>query len=98
MIQSLIFCKLVVAGHGTIYNTRAEGWFWKKPHPSVLLFGATFSTRVIGTLIAVYGFLIPSIGWTYALYMWAYALAWFVFNDAVKMVTYRILRKQGRFA
>ena len=98
MIQSLIFCKLVVAGHGTIYNTRAEGWFWKKPHPSVLLFGATFSTRVIGTLIAVYGFLIPSIGWTYALYMWVYALAWFVFNDAVKMATYRILRKQGRFA
>jgi len=96
IIQSLIFCKLVVAGHGTIYNTRADGWFWKKPHPSLLLFGATFSTRVIGTLIAVYGFLIPPIGWIYALYMWAYAIAWFVFNDAVKLVTYRILSKQEK--
>jgi len=76
----------------------AEGWFWKKPYPSLLLFGATFSTRVIGTLIAVYGFLIPPIGWTYALYMWAYAMAWFFINDAVKMVTSRILRKQGKYA
>ncbi len=78
MIQSLVFANLVFAGHGTIYNTRIDDWFWKKNHPSRLLFRATFSTRVIGTLIAVYGVLIPPIGWIYAAYMWAYALAWFV--------------------
>jgi len=92
MIQSLFFAKLVVAGHGTIYNTRIDGWFWKKPHPSWLLFNATFSTRVLGTLIAVYGVFITPIGWEYALWMWAYALVWFVFNDAVKVATYRFLR------
>jgi H+-transporting ATPase len=95
MIQSIMFAKLVIAGHGTIYNTRTDGWFWQKPYPSWLLFWATFSTRIIGTLIAVYGFLIPAIGWTYALYMWGYALSWFVFNDAIKMITYRVLRKKG---
>ncbi len=95
MIQSLMFAKLVIAGHGTIYNTRIDDWFWKKPYPSQLLFWATFSTRILGTLIAVYGFLIPPIGWTYAMYMWGYAMAWFVFNDVIKMLTYRILRSRG---
>ncbi|HHH44691.1 MAG TPA: HAD family hydrolase, partial [Gammaproteobacteria bacterium] len=97
MIQSMMFAKLVIAGHGTIYNTRIDDWFWKRPYPSWILFNATFSTRVLGTLIAVYGFLITPIGWTYALYMWAYALAWFVFNDWIKMLTYRLLRKRGLY-
>ncbi len=94
MIQSLIFAKLVVAGHGTIYNTRIDDWFWKRPYPSLLLFGATLSTRILGTLIAVYGILITPIGWKYAGYLWIYAMAWFVFNDAVKMGTYRLLRRK----
>ena len=97
MIQSFMFAKLVIAGHGTIYNTRIDDWFWRRPYPSWILFGATFSTRVLGTLIAVYGFLITPIGWIYALYMWAYALAWFVFNDAIKMATYHFLRQRGLY-
>ncbi len=92
MIQSMFFAKLVIAGHGTIYNTRIDDWFWKKPYPSWLLFNATFSTRVLGTLIAVYGVFITPIGWEYAMWMWAYALAWFVFNDAVKVAAYKFLR------
>lgn len=92
LIQSLFFCKLVVAGHGTIYNTRTDGWFWKKPYPSWLLFNATFSTRILGTLIAVYGIFITPIGWEYALWMWAYALFWFVLNDVVKITTYKFIR------
>ncbi len=94
MIQSLIFAKLVIAGHGTIYNTRTDDWFWKRPYPSRLLFLATLSTRLLGTLIAVYGLLIPAIGWKYAGYLWAYSLGWFVFNDAVKMGTYRLMRRK----
>jgi len=93
IIQSMFFAKLVIAGHGTIYNTRTDDWFWKKPYPSWLLFNATFSTRILGTLIAVYGIFITPIGWEYALWMWAYALTWFVFNDIVKVATYRFLRK-----
>ncbi len=95
IIQSFFFAKLVIAGHGTIYNTRTDDWFWKKPYPSWILFSATFSTRVLGTLIAVYGFMIPAIGWTHAMYMWLYALTWFVINDAVKMLTYRFLRTRN---
>jgi len=96
VIQSMFFAKLVIAGHGTIYNTRTDGWFWKKPYPSWLLFNATFSTRILGTLIAVYGVSITPIGWEYAMWMWLYALSWFVFNDVVKVATYKFLRNHGQ--
>jgi len=98
VIQSLIFTKLIVAGHGTIYNTRINTWFWKKPFPSAMLFGASFSTAVLGTLIAVYGVVITPIGWEFAAYMWAYALVWFLFNDAVKVSVYRVMRSRGLLA
>ncbi len=91
IIRSLIFLKLIIAGHSTLYVTRAEGWFWERPWPSPLLFGATFGTEILGTLIAVYGFLITPIGWEYALWVWLYALIWFVINDIVKMATYKLL-------
>ncbi|MGB8360329.1 MAG: plasma-membrane proton-efflux P-type ATPase [Acidimicrobiia bacterium] len=95
LIQSLFFAKLVVAGHGTIYNTRIDDWFWRKPHPSRLLFGATFATRIIGTLLAVYGIFMTPIGWGWAGLMWAYAIVWFMVNDVVKMGARRFLRKRG---
>jgi H+-transporting ATPase len=94
MIRTLLFLKLIVAGHSTLYITRTEGWFWQRPWPAPLLFGATFCTEILGTLIAVYGILITPVGWKYALWMWAYALAWFVFNDVVKMLAYRLLRRR----
>lgn len=98
IIRSLIFLKLIIAGHSTLYVTRAEGWFWERPWPSPLLFGATFGTEIVGTLIAVYGFMVSPIGWEPALWIWLYALVWFFINDAVKIFTYRILRRGGAFA
>ena len=95
IIRSMLFLKLIVAGHSTLYITRTGGWFWQRPYPAPLLLVATFGTEILGTVIAVYGFLVTPIGWQYALWMWAYALAWFVFNDVVKWGTYRLLRKRG---
>jgi H+-transporting ATPase len=91
VIRTLLFLKLIIAGHSTLYITRTEGWFWQRPWPSPLLLGATFGTEILGTLIAVCGFLITPIGWKYALLMWAYAVAWFLVNDAVKIFTHRLL-------
>ena len=98
LIRSLIFLKLIIAGHSTLYVTRAEGWFWERPWPSPLLFGATFGTEILGTLIAVYGFIITAIGWEYALWIWLYALVWFVIDDAIKVLTYRMLQREGMLA
>jgi H+-transporting ATPase len=98
VIRTLIFLKLIIAGHSTLYITRAEGWFWERPWPSPLLFGATFGTEILGTLIAVYGFLVAPIGWEYALWIWAYALVWFVINDVIKAFAHRILRQKEMLA
>ncbi len=97
MIQSVIFMKLIVAGHGTIYNTRTTNWFWKKPFPAKILFNASFLSAVIGSLIAIYGFgLITPTGWKWAGLAWAYALTWFVFNDVVKMLVLRFYKRRGK--
>jgi H+-transporting ATPase len=94
-VQSAFFAKLVIAGHGTIYNTRIDDWFWKRPWPSWTLFSATFLSRVAGTIIAVYGFgLMEPIGWEWAIWMWGYAMVWFIFNDAVKMIVLRYYRRK----
>ncbi len=79
-----------VAGHLTIFLTRTRGRFWSS-RPSNLLLGAVLGTQVIATLIAVYGVLVPPIGWGWAAVVWAYALACFLINDQVKLLTYRVL-------
>ncbi len=98
LIQSIIFCKLIVAGHTTIFVTRTEDWLWKRPLPSGILLHASFWSAVLGTLICVYGWWVEPIGWTYAGYIWLYALAWGLFNDAVKKGTYYLLRREGLYA
>ena len=98
MVQSMLFLKLIVAGHSTLYITRCEGWFWQRPWPAPVLLAATFGTEIIGTLIAVYGVLITPIGWKYALWMWAYALVWFVIDNAAKILAYRLLRNRDAAA
>ena len=94
LIQTLIFLKLIIAGHSTIYITRVDNWFWKRPWPSPLLFFATFGTELVGTFIAVYGIFVTPIGWEYAIYIWIYALVWFVINDAIKMMTHQFLNNE----
>jgi len=93
VIQSLLFLKLLVAGHSTLYITRTDGWFWQRPFPSPLLFTATFATEIAGTLIAVYGIYVTPISWQLAGWIWLYALLWFLFNDTVKMGANRLLRR-----
>ncbi len=95
LVQSIFFTKLVIAGHGTIYNTRTDEWFWKKPFPSLPLNLAIFSTAIIGTVIAVYGFgLMTPVGWKWGLFLWGYAAGWFLFNDMVKRAVIRHYRKR----
>lgn len=90
MIQTLMYLKLSVAGHLTIFLTRTRGPFWSI-RPAPILLAAVVGTQVVATLIAVYGLLMPPIGWGWALAVWGYALAWFLVNDRVKLVAYRIL-------
>jgi H+-transporting ATPase len=94
-VQTLIFLKLLVAGHLTIYLTRNIGAIWDRPWPSWKLVVPAEATKVLGTLAAVYGWFMPPIGWGYALGVWGYALAWFLVNSFVKIQFYRLVHDFG---
>ncbi len=88
-IQTLMYLKLSVAGHLTIFLTRTRGPFWStRPAPVLLL--AVLSTQLIATLIAVYGFFMTPLGWGWTLFVWGYALVWFLVNDRAKLLAYRV--------
>ncbi len=89
-IQSLMYLKLSLAGHLTIFITRTRGPFWSI-RPARILWMAVLGTQIIATLIAVYGFLMTPLGWGWALFVWGYSLAWFLVNDCLKLIAYRIL-------
>jgi H+-transporting ATPase len=91
VIQTLIFLKLAVAGHMTIYLARTgQQHFWERPFPSLALFGTAELTQVGATLIAIYGvFIMTPIGWSLALIVWGYALVSFLINDQIKVWLFR---------
>ena len=89
-IQTLMYLKLSVAGHLTIFLTRTRGPFWSPPHPARILLAAVLGTQLVATLIAVYGVFMTPLGWGWALFVWGYALAWFLVNDRVKLLAYRV--------
>ena len=88
-IQTLMYLKLSVAGHLTIFLTRTRGPFWSI-RPARILWMAVLGTQIVATLIAVYGLFMTPLGWGWALFVWGYALAWFLVNDRVKLLAYRI--------
>ena len=94
-VQTFIFLKLIVAGHMTIFVTRTEDWLWRRPWPSAALFHATLWSAVLGTVFCAEGWLVTPIGWPLAALVWGYALVWMLFNDAVKVWTYRLLRRRA---
>ena len=88
-IQTLMYLKLSVAGHLTIFLTRTRGPFWSI-RPARILWVAVLGTQIIATLIAVYGVFMTPLGWGWALFVWGYALLWFLVNDRVKLFAYRV--------
>ena len=91
-IQTMMYLKLSVAGHLTIFLTRTRGPFWSI-RPAKILLIAVFGTQAIATLMAVYGIFMTPLGWGWALFVWGYALAWFLFNDRVKLLAYHFFDK-----
>ena len=87
-IQTLMYLKLSVAGHLTIFLTRTRGPFWSI-RPARILWMAVLGTQIIATLIAVYGLFMTPLGWKWAGFVWVYAIAWFLINDRIKLLAYR---------
>jgi H+-transporting ATPase len=91
-LQTLMFLKLTVSGHLTIYLARTGiHHFWQHPLPSKYLFGITESTQIMGTLIAIFGIFMAPLGLWLALFVWGYSLLGFVIIDLFKIHFFRIL-------
>ena len=88
-IQTLMYLKLSVAGHLTIFLTRTRGPFWSI-RPAPILWAAVIGTQIIATLLAVYGVFMTPLGWKWAGFVWGYALLWFLINDRIKLLAYRL--------
>jgi H+-transporting ATPase len=89
-LQSLMYLMLSVAGHLTIFLTRTRGPFWSI-RPARILWIAVLATQIVATLIAVYGLLMPPLGWGWAGFVWLYALLWFLVSDRIKLLAYGII-------
>jgi len=94
VLQSFIFLKLAVAGHLTIFLARTRGPFWST-RPSAMLFWSALITKVLATLVAVFGWYLAPIGWKLALFVWCYALAAFLITDLIKVYGYKLLDHTG---
>jgi H+-transporting ATPase len=88
-LQPMMYLMLSVAGHMTIFLTRTRGPFWSI-RPAKILWMAVLGTQIVATLIAVYGLLMPPLGWRWAGFVWGYALIWALLSDRVKLLAYRI--------
>jgi H+-transporting ATPase len=94
-LQTLIFLKMTVGGHMTIYLARTGvHHFWERPFPSGALFFTAEITQLIGTVIAVYGIFMTPIGWDFAGFVWGYALLSFTITDLLKTHFFRFARSR----
>ncbi|MEJ2508856.1 MAG: plasma-membrane proton-efflux P-type ATPase [Gammaproteobacteria bacterium] len=100
-LQSIIFLKLVVAGHLTLFVARTRRPFFTRPYPAAKLLTAVVSTQVLAAMIVGFGWFVPAIPWRYVGFVWAYALVWMLIEDAAKLMVYRHLdfgaRRHHRF-
>lgn len=93
-LQSFIFLKLAVAGHLTIFLARTRSNFWTI-RPSGLLFWSAILTKILATLIVVYGIYLTPLGWKLSGLVWIYSIVAFVITDFIKVRLYILLDHRG---
>jgi H+-transporting ATPase len=96
-LQSLIYLKLAVAGHLTLFVARTRRPFFSKPYPAPALMIAILGTQTVAALIVGLGLFVAKIPWAYVGYVWAYCLIWLFIEDQAKLGVYRHLELSGRW-
>ena len=93
--QSLMYLKLAVAGHLTLFVARTKRPFLTKPYPAPILLIAVLVTQGIAAAIVGFGILVTPIPWLYVGIVWAYCLVWVFVEDWVKLQVYKHLNTSG---
>jgi H+-transporting ATPase len=97
-LQTLIYLKLSVAGHLTIFLTRTRGPWWSI-RPARILLIAVLATQAFATVLAVFGLgIMTPIGWQWAAFVWGYAVAWALLTDPIKLLAYRLFDPAAKSA
>lgn len=94
--QTIIFLKLVVAGHLTLFVARTRESFFKRPFPAPILLSAILITQLIAALIAGLGIFVTAIPWAYIGYIWLYCIVWMFIEDWAKKTVYDETRGTGK--
>lgn len=92
VIQSMIFLKLVLAGHLTMFATRVKGPFWSL-RPKGIFFWSIILTDITATLFVISGIIMPIVSWELVAFIWLYVLVAFIAGDILKIRFYRFLER-----
>ncbi len=96
VLQSLIYLKLAVAGHLTLFVARTRRPFFTRPFPAPILLAAILGTQAMAAMIVGFGIFVAKLPWIYVGYVWAYCLIWIFIEDAAKLEVYNHLGLEGR--
>ncbi|RTZ92839.1 MAG: plasma-membrane proton-efflux P-type ATPase, partial [Deltaproteobacteria bacterium] len=94
-LQTVIFLKLAVAGHMTLFVARSKHSFFSKPYPSKVLLLTILGTQIVAALIAGLGIFVHPIPWAYIGYIWAYCLVWIFIEDGIKIIVYHHMEREN---
>ena len=91
-VQTLIFLKLAIAGHLTLFVARTRRPFLTKPYPSPILLWSAIGTKALVTVFVAFGFgLVAPISWATIGFVWIYCLVWVFIEDWAKLRVYHHL-------
>ncbi len=96
-IQTLMYLKLSVAGHLTLFVARTRGRMWSY-RPAWVLLVAVVGTQLLATAIAASGLLMHPLGWGLVGLAWGYAIVWILLLDQVKLWAYAALDRRRALA
>ncbi|MBN2429172.1 MAG: plasma-membrane proton-efflux P-type ATPase [Deltaproteobacteria bacterium] len=95
-LQSLVYLKLAVSGHLTLFVVRSRKAFWDPPYPAKALFFAILGTQIAAALIVGFGVFVEPVSWTLIGAVWVYCLFWFLVEDRAKLCLYQHFKLAGK--
>ncbi|HKJ95655.1 MAG TPA: plasma-membrane proton-efflux P-type ATPase [Gammaproteobacteria bacterium] len=92
-LQSMIFLKLAIAGHLTLFVARSRRAFYRRPWPALPLLASVVGTQILAVAVVGFGWFVEPLPWRYIGFVWAYALVWVFIEDWAKL---RVYAHRGR--
>ncbi|MCB0472080.1 MAG: plasma-membrane proton-efflux P-type ATPase [Flavobacteriaceae bacterium] len=85
-LQTLVYLKLSVAGHLTVFLARNRGHFWESA-PAKPLWLSILLTQTLAIVFSVYGIILPAgIGWQNAFVVFGFVFVEFFVTDFLKVM------------